>query len=97
MSLLLLMLVLEWEGLWHDVGHIPPQLVHKWDHYAFTLTHIIFSTPHCPVGPVLTEPIFASQRKLATCFMDHMRGVLWNGIPKTLSQAQAIAGHSDIK
>ncbi len=35
--------------------------------------------------------MFASWRKLATCFMNHMREVLWNGIPNTLSHAQALA------
>ncbi len=53
----------------------------KWDHYAFSLTHLLFY----PSFGSNREPIFASRRKVATCLIDYKRGVLWNGIPKTLS------------
>ncbi len=61
----------------------------SWDLYAFTLWLTAYPR----------EPMFSSQRKLATCVMDQVRGVLWNGVPKTFNYAQGMPkpGHSAIR
>ncbi len=85
----LLLLLLEWEGLQHDVGlHLSTAGPPYWDHYAFTPTHIICSTSH--LGPAESQCL-PPKRKLATCLVDQARGKPWNRVPETLSRAQARA------
>ncbi len=60
-------------GLRHDLSHIPPWQIHKLGPLCLQSDwhHLIYPSLPCWAGSN-REPMFASQRKLATCCMDQM-------------------------